>query len=89
MSDNDNLVHISARYEELPTLAKNLDEAKEEGRFEGYEFLLTDNGVDAVNVDAIAEGVAERLEGVELADDRGDNEKPDGYTMIGDSDTDE
>jgi len=60
--DGPNLVHIHAHPADHSRLREELETARKRGLFEGYEFIVTGPDVGVVDVDAIADAVAERLE---------------------------
>jgi len=59
--DTRNLVHVSLPPSEHSRFKDNMKEAADRGLFEGYEFVITGPEVDMVDVDALAEELADRL----------------------------
>ena len=61
MTDRDHLVHIAAPPSQHSDIAEGLETMKDLGLFEGYEFMLTEPGVGVVDVDGLADAVADRV----------------------------
>ena len=83
-ADTDDLIHIVAPPNRHSDLSRDIENMQERGFLEDYEVIITDYEVGVYDFDLMAEALADRLDGVEVTDNGGSNEKPDGYTMIGD-----